>query len=306
MRRITFMMKTTMALGMLLLGCTLAQAQARTWVSGTGNDMDPCSRTAPCKTFAGALSKTSAGGQINVIDAGAYGPVTITKAITIDASESFAGILGTGTNGIVVNAGDKDVVVIRGLTIDGNESGLDGITFIAGGKLHVEDCRITHFSQRGINFAPTDKSELFVKDTIIRDNVQAGILVQPTTGAATVSIEHTRLEGNANGLSVVDSAQVTVRDSIMANNVTNGVLALATNASNEIVMESCVTTNNVNGIKASGSGANTATVQISNVTVTHNGTGLLTAAGGSILSYTNNTIGANKTDGAPDKQFPQQ
>jgi hypothetical protein len=305
------MMKTMMAFGILLLGCTMAMAggATRTWVSGVGSDQNPCSRTAPCKTFAGALANTSAGGQINVIDAGAYGSVTITQSVTIDASESFAGVLtGDGVSGIIVNAGVDDVVVLRGLTISGNGLGTDGIRFVAGKRLHVEDCRIFGFTQRGIFFAPKDKSQLLVKDTIIRENAQAGILVQPEGGAASVSIDHVRLEANQNGLSVLDASQATVRDSVMANNSSNGVLAIASAAgAPEVVMESCITTNNgLGGIKTSGAGGNTATVQISNVTVTHNDTGLLTGAGGQVVSYTNNTIAANKTDGAPDKQFTQQ
>src|SRR6187401_640852 len=97
-----------------------ASAQAtRTWVSGVGDDANPCSRTAPCKTFAGAISKTAAGGTINVLDPGGYGGVTITKAITIEADGDFAGITHSGTSGIIVNAGVNDVVTLRGLTIDG-------------------------------------------------------------------------------------------------------------------------------------------------------------------------------------------
>src|SRR3954469_22091938 len=103
----------------MLLGVTAARAQAtRTWVSGIGNDADPCSRTAPCKTFAGALSKTQAGGEINVLDPGGFGAVTITKALTISADGVTAGIVVSGTNGIIVNAGTNDVVTLRGLDID--------------------------------------------------------------------------------------------------------------------------------------------------------------------------------------------
>src|ERR1017187_9679473 len=81
-----------------------AQAQAsRTWVSGVGDDANPCSRTAPCKTFAGAISKTAVGGEINCIDPGGFGALTITKAITIDCANTEAGVLVSGTNGITVN-----------------------------------------------------------------------------------------------------------------------------------------------------------------------------------------------------------
>src|SRR3954465_633053 len=97
-----------------------ANAQAtRTWVSGVGDDANPCSRTAPCKTFAGAISKTAAGGEISVLDPGGFGVVTINKAITINGDGTLAGILSAGTNGIIVNAGVNDRVVIRNISING-------------------------------------------------------------------------------------------------------------------------------------------------------------------------------------------
>src|SRR5476649_1143316 len=103
-----------------LLASVPANAQAtRTWVSGVGDDVNPCSRTAPCKTFAGAISKTAAGGEINCIDPGGFGALTITKAITIDCVNTEAGVLVSGTNGFVVNAGATDTVILRGLDIIG-------------------------------------------------------------------------------------------------------------------------------------------------------------------------------------------
>src|SRR3954466_8436206 len=103
-----------------LMFCSLADAQAtRTWVSGVGDDANPCSRTAPCKTFAGAISKTAAAGEINALDAGGFGAVTITKSITISGEGVEAGVLVSGTNGINVFTGASDVVVLRGLDIIG-------------------------------------------------------------------------------------------------------------------------------------------------------------------------------------------
>eukprot|EP01037_Dinobryon_pediforme_P035428 gene35428-41808_t len=97
-----------------------AFAQAtRTWISGVGDDANPCSRTAPCKTFAGAISKTAAGGEINLIDSGGFGGVTITKSITLRAVGVEAGILVAGTNGIVINAAATDKVVLEGLDFEG-------------------------------------------------------------------------------------------------------------------------------------------------------------------------------------------
>src|SRR5215510_962417 len=114
------------AMAILLAATSLAQAQAtRTWVSGVGDDANPCSRTAPCKTFAGAISKTAAGGEINVLDPGGFGAVTITKPISI-ISQFEAGVLVSGTNGIVVSAGTNDKVLLEGLDIEGLGTGLNG------------------------------------------------------------------------------------------------------------------------------------------------------------------------------------
>ena len=130
----------------------VASAQAtRTWVSGVGDDVNPCSRTAPCKTFAGAISKTAAGGEINALDSGGFGAVTITKAITIDGGSESAGVLGAGTNGVIVNAGPNDVVILRHLDINGVGTGLRGVKFMAGKTLIIEDSKISRFSDRAIS-----------------------------------------------------------------------------------------------------------------------------------------------------------
>src|SRR3954452_3521594 len=81
---------------MVLTGALHAQA-TRTWVSGVGDDANPCSRTAPCKTFAGAISKTADKGEISVLDPGGFGAVTITKGITINGEGTLAGILNAGS-----------------------------------------------------------------------------------------------------------------------------------------------------------------------------------------------------------------
>src|ERR1044071_5988906 len=216
MKRITFMMKTAVALGVLLLGCGLAQAQAmRTWVSGVGSDNNPCSIFSPCKTLAGAYSQTMPGGQITLVDADAVGTLKIDHSITIDASELFSGSLGlAGFDGITVAAGKGDVVTLRGLTLYGAGVAENGIRFVSGARLHVENCVIYGFTKRGIDYESGEANRLVVKDSVIRENGAAGILVQPAPGGfAKASIYHTRIEGNQNGLSVLDSAYVTISDS---------------------------------------------------------------------------------------------
>ncbi len=149
-----------------------AHAQAtRTWVSGVGDDVNPCSRTAPCKTFAGAISKTAPAGEINVLDPGGFGGVTITKSITISSNGFEAGVLVQGTNGIVVAAGPSDAVVLEGLDIEGLGTGLDGIKVLTGAKVFVKNSKIHHFKNNGINMASTTSgARLLVTDSFIFQN----------------------------------------------------------------------------------------------------------------------------------------
>src|SRR6476660_2468917 len=178
-------MRTMKIFAVVLLWAGLAGAQAsRTWVSGVGDDANPCSRTAPCKTFAGAISKTAAGGEIDALDPAGYGAVTITKAITIDGGGGqVASILVSGTNGIVVQAGPADVVTLRNLRINGIEGtgagGLNGIRYLAGAALHIENCNIFGFTGDGINVATGTSGALFVTDTFLTNNGN-GIQIAPT------------------------------------------------------------------------------------------------------------------------------
>src|SRR5260370_32914820 len=156
MRKLMLPLSVAATLLVIFLSSSDAQAQAtRTWVSGVGDDANPCSRTAPCKTFAGAISKTAAGGEIDALDPAGYGAVTITKAITIDGGGGqVASVLVSGTNGIVINANAAtDVVILRNLRINGIGSGLNGIQFLSGKALGVENCAVFGFTQNGINIA---------------------------------------------------------------------------------------------------------------------------------------------------------
>src|SRR5258705_2453159 len=156
-----------------------AQAQAtRTWVSGVGDDVNPCSRTAPCKTFAGAISKTATGGEIDALDPGGFGTLIISKSITIDGTGSLAAILASGTTGITINLTDpKDTaktVRLRGLSINGVRTGMNGINIVAAGFVSFEDCVIDGFTKNGINVVA---GGVFLRNTTIRNNGAAGIAV---------------------------------------------------------------------------------------------------------------------------------
>src|SRR5260370_12384710 len=136
-----------------------AQAQAtRTWVSGVGDDANPCSRTAPCKTWAGAISKTAAGGEIDALDPGGFGSLTITKAIKIEGSALIASAVAAGVNGIVISAGVNDVVTLHGIQISGNNTAgtSRGVVLNTAAALIIENCEIFGFGQRGVSIQPTN------------------------------------------------------------------------------------------------------------------------------------------------------
>jgi Right handed beta helix region len=274
---------------------SFAQAQAsRTWVSGVGDDANPCSRTAPCKTFAGAISKTAAGGEIDVLDPGGFGAVTITKSITIDGTGTFASILVSGTNAIIINAGTSDVVSIRGISFNGFGTGLNGVRVLAAGKVFVEDCEIFNFKGaggRGITDERTTGGKLFITNTTIRDNGQSAVVVLPGSGATTIQAEldNVRMIGNGNaGISASNGSRVVVRNSVASGNTNFGFFAEGPAGAAELNLESCVSSANGQGVTAAGGG----TIRMSNVHVTNNGTGL-SSTGGTFATYGNNRISGN-------------
>lgn len=189
-----------------LLQIAPAQAQAtRTWVSGVGDDANPCSRTAPCKTFAGAISKTAGGGAINVLDPGGFGGVTITKSITISSSGFEAGVLVSGTAGITVAAGATDQVILEGLDIEGLGTGTNGVNFSSGLHLIINKCKIHGFATNGVKVASStagaravlSKLDIFSNGTQGTAN-SGGVTVQGNGVTNVTSIIDTLIENNKN------------------------------------------------------------------------------------------------------------
>jgi hypothetical protein len=279
-----------------LVTCSsLAHAQAtRTWVSGVGDDANPCSRTAPCKTFAGAISKTATGGEINVLDPGGFGGVTITKSITISSEGLEAGVLVSGTNAIIINATTTSVVVLRGLDIEGLGTGLDGIRVIGGlAALHVEKCTINAFrgtNGSGINIAPTaaGTTQVFIKDTIVRNNGQGtggGIFINPAAGATVkASLDNVRMENNIFGLKLQGTSNVSVSNSVAAGNSAAGFSAATSGV--VLTVERSVSTHNGTGVVCNSG----TSVRLGNMSITDN---TATVAGsGTCSSFKNNDIDA--------------
>lgn len=274
----------------LFLSAGAANAQAtRTWVSGVGSDANPCSRTAPCKTFAGAISQTLAGGEINCLDPGGYGAVTITLAISIICDNTEAGVLGSGTNAIVVNAGVNDVVILRGLDIEGVGTGINGISFIGGKALHVDRTLIRGFATDGINFAPNNaNASLFVNDTTIADNPGGGILIKPQGAfTAKATITNTQMLRSVFGLRVEDRGKATVDRSTAASNSNNGFLVVSASTAAEINISHSISANNgTNGVQANGASA---LIRILDTQLVDNATGIGLANGGAVASYSQAT-----------------
>lgn len=287
----------------ILVAAFAAQGQAtRTWVSGVGDDVNPCSRTAPCKTFAGAISKTASGGIIDALDPGGFGAVTITKPITIEGNGTLASILSSGVNGVIVNitSGTNRRVVLRNLLIDGSgvTIGTNGVRFIAGDALLIEDCYIKTYSGAGVDFEnDTGIGQLVVRRTSIEQCAQ-GVLVKPQAAAtgARASIHDSLITTNTVGIRAEDKANVNISDSRVSGNVGDGVLCFAAGGIGTVVVVSHtqVAGNTGNGLKTQGGSA---IMRVFFSTITGNGTGLDHSLGGELSSYTNNVLTGNSSNG---------
>ncbi len=281
-----------------------AQAQAtRTWVSGVGDDVNPCSRTAPCKTFAGAISKTAAGGEIDALDPGGFGTLTITKAITIDGGGGeVASVLASGTVGFTINAGTNDVVTLRNLRINGAGTtlGTKGVNIVNAGTVRVQNCVIENFSNVGIDAENAARTFLDVTGSIVQNNTVGGILsstAATTSGKNRVSIAYSTLLGNGGyGVRASLNTRMQVSNSLIANSP-SGAGAIADASSALLVLtDTTVTNNSTAGVHAS----NAALVHITNITVTENLNGLMFDSAGQIVSWGNNHVADNPGgDGAP-------
>ena len=284
---------------------SIAQAQAsRTWVSGVGDDANPCSRTAPCKTWAGAISKTAACGEIDALDPGGFGAVTITKSITLDGTGTFASILASLTTGIIINAASTDVITIRGISINGFCNGLRGINILQAKTVNVEDCVIFRFAGPGILSSDNNGLRLHVRNTVIRDNTGDGIdITAAAAGAARVTLQSVSLNGNANGLHAKSGVTATAFDSTFSGNTAAGVFADNTVGGSFAVIrvQRSQITGNVTGVRAgSGAGVAASVVEISQNLINFNsGNGVSVEGGGTVETFTNNDIQGNGTNGCP-------
>jgi hypothetical protein len=255
-----------------------AQAQIRVFVSATGSDANTCTFAAPCRTFQHAHDTVAAGGEIDVLDPAGYGAVTISKAISIQG-HGYAGIAAASGTAITINAGGSDVVSLRGLLIDGIGTGLFGVTFAGGFGLDIQDCLIRNFagnrSAAAISVTAASGGWLLVSNTHITAN-NGGVSVTPAAPAGSpfhTTISNSVISGNFDGIGVapvVGGALVMVWHSALTNN--SDVAIFLTNSSDVIVTKSIITLNAV-GLRSAG-------------------------VGNSIISYGDNALGFNFSDGS--------
>ena len=284
------------AMSVATLSAVPANAQAtRTWVSGVGDDANPCSRTAPCKTFAGAISKTAAGGEIDALDPGGFGTLTITKAITIDGGGGqVASVLASGTPGITISAGSADRVILRNLAINGVGTGTNGINFVSGHALSVEHCTIMNFGNVGINFQPSIHASLVVTDSNLEANAGGALIGSAASGVNRLAVTGSSLHRSGFGVVAGQNSDVQITNSLIASNTGDG--AQANGATAHLTLDSTtITKNGGDGVHALNSGV----ARMSNDTVSFNvATGLLAETGGQILTFSNNWVAGNTPDGS--------
>jgi hypothetical protein len=256
-----------MSLGLGLEAGTAHAQATRTWISGVGDDANPCSRTAPCKTFAGAISKTAPAGEINCLDPGGFGALTITKSISIICTGVEGGVLVSGTNGFVVNltsvGGGR--VVLDGLDFEGINTGLSGVSMVGPGNLIIRNSTIRNFINAGVNLsAPTatPAPRVLVQNTLITNNGTA------SAGA-----------GTPNGGIYVSGVSGAVNNAEVLNSVIDG--------------------NNSTGITVNGPSS----LVLAGSTITGQATGISVSAGGNVISYGNNVV---RNAGAPTQTLPLQ
>jgi hypothetical protein len=287
---------------LLVVGFSAAAfGQTRTWVSGVGDDLNPCSRTAPCKTFAGAISKTSAGGEISVLDPGGFGTLTVTKSITVNGTGTLAGILAAGTNGLNVNDSATGtpgtiIVILRDVSIAGAGTGFDGIRFISGKSLMVDHCWIYGFNGNGANsdgidVALTTVGNLKVINSVIENITGDGMHLNSSGGQVNAMISNTEIM-NCGGDGI--EAAANVRGGVSNSRIFLDGNGIRTTGGNSLFNLDDLFINQV-GIALQASA--TSAIRISDSMITQNTTGI-SINGGTIESFQGNSLIGNTTPGS--------
>jgi hypothetical protein len=300
MRRFIALLLTiaAMTISLAFIASPTHAQTTRTWVSGVGDDANPCSRTAPCKTFQGAIAKTSVDGEIDCLDPGGFGNLEIIQSVTIDCHENVGAILNAATDGVVVafdsfaSSDTLKTVNLRNLIINGAATGQIGIEIFGAGQgsiVNIEDCLITNdYANQSVGIEDDrNRGTLIVNNTTVRNIGTTGISIASlgsSSGSRRAMISNTRVVNSNTGIIAGAEANVVLSHSIVSNNITAG---LVVGTSGVIIVDSTTIAHSGNGIQNAG------TVEISNSDVTYN----TTAVSGSVSSFSNNRFTKNTTLG---------
>jgi len=300
MNKFRFTIKVLAIATFTLAIASISQAQAtRTWVSGVGDDANPCSRTAPCKTFAGAISKTANHGEIDALDPGGYGAVTITKSITIDGGGGqVASVLAAGSNGVNISATSTDVIILTNLRFQGLRGaatpGLTAIKINTAAAVYVTHCEILNWNVHGIDDVRTAGGKLEVDRTSIINSGQTGVHIEPSSGSTQLNfhITNSLLSGNvAAGIIAGNGVLGIVFNSVVTGSGNAGIFVEQTVAGNtNVSVDQCVVGKNGVGFQANTANS---TIRVSNTTAADNASLATIVGGGAVSSYGNNQTSGN-------------
>jgi len=315
MSKFRFTIKVLAVTTFMLTCAMMAQAQAtRTWVSGVGDDVNPCSRTAPCKTYAGAISKTAKDGEISTLDPGGFGTITITKSITINgggAGQGYGSILAAGVaQGVLVNITDpadiRKTVRLNWLDINGASTGTNGVRFLSGNALYIENTNIDGFTGDGVNVInnPVAVQNLIMRNVTIRNCATNGVNISNSAGTANATVlalDNVMITRSGNNINAGNGARGQISNSYLGlSNPGSGINASQGTSPSQIAVNDTTIVGNATGITV---GAN-ARVQIARCVITSNGNAM--ALTGFVDTGGNNTIMGNGTNQAPNgNPFPQ-
>lgn len=300
------------AVALSALATSAAYAQAsRTWVSGVGDDANPCSRTAPCKTFAGAISKTAAGGEIDTLDPGGFGAVTITKSITIDGvGGGESSVLVAGTNGIVISAAATDFINLRNIQINGIQSGLVGVKVVQAGTVTMDNVAIFGFTQRSVSIESPANCNVEVRNCSFTRAAQSGFVVIPSSGSPTIKVDldNTLISNNggtvagggfglfasnASGLIRISAKSCNISENASANVGADGVAI--------IFLDDCEMSKGLQeGVKATNGGV----ALLARSTLFSNGGAAVATSGGTVFTYGDNYMASNSTNNTGSAASP--
>jgi hypothetical protein len=271
---------------------TAAHAQTRTWVSGVGDDLNPCSRTAPCKTFAGAISKTATNGEISVLDPGGFGTLTITKSITVNGDGTLAGVLSAGSpQGFLVNITTNlstDKVVIRNVSINGVGTGTRGVRIIDGQEVILENVTISGMTDSGVEIAQTQSGNVFLHNVTI-SKCLVGVRSQSTVGTVAGAFDSVFIDGvTSHGMQFVNNSKFAIRNCLAARTGGSGVRSEG--ATVDVSIENTISSGNNFGFEATAGN-----VRIANCGMYYNNTNLTA----NVLTGGGNRSAGNTTNNNP-------